>query len=116
MSMKTEKHRKEALEAGLILLGDGDNQGTKIYQWIECGHVGERHTSAVRKKSIVCKECVSELQAKQALRIGLRLMGKSTKEGYKKYRWASCRHICDYKPTAVRMGKVTCQKCVKWSF
>ena len=116
MSLITVKHKKEAGAAGLVLVGDGDKPGIKLYRWIECGHISERHTSAVRKKSVVCKQCIEDIHAMQALKIGLRLMGKSSMQGHKKYRWISCRHICEYRPTAVRTGRVTCQKCAaQWS-
>ena len=116
MSLIAKKHKKEALAAGLRIVGDGETNGYKIYQWIDCGHLAERHTSAVRKKSIVCKQCVDGIHAMQALTIGLRLMGKGSMQGHKKYRWISCRHICEYRPTAVRTGRVTCQKCAaQWS-
>lgn len=116
MSLIAEKHKAEAAEFGLRIVGESKNKGYKLYQFIECGHVAEKSTSCVRKNSVACKQCSEDRHAKDALGKGLRLVGRSKKDGYWKYRWMSCRHICEYTPQNVRLNKVTCGKCAtQWS-
>lgn len=111
MDRKSEKHAQEAKAAGLVLIGPGSSAARRLYLWPECGHTDERDTGAVRKKKTICKKCIEVRHAKEALAVGLHLIGPGKGCGYKKYRWVSCRHVSQYRTSAVRIGSVMCQKC-----
>ena len=116
MGTKAEQYKAEAKAAGLKVVGDGSTSGYLLYQFIECGHIAEKHTSSVRKKSVACKECAKERHAANAFGLGLVLIGRSKKPGYWKYRWMSCRHICEYRPQNLS-HKTKCEKCAnRWSW
>ena len=53
-----DKHRREAQEAGLILLGEGSDSSRRTYKRIECGHTLELLVNGqVRRKHFVCHDC-----------------------------------------------------------
>lgn len=108
---KTEKLAAEAKAAGLDLIGPGTRPAYRLYRWIECGHVAERSTGDVRKKSIACQKCVDERHARDALAVGLKMLPGRQPNGYREYRWLSCGHTGRYQTSAVRIGSIMCRKC-----
>lgn len=52
-----KKLEMEALDGGLVIIGDGRNRSYRMYEFIECGHQKEIQVSDVRRKSFSCNSC-----------------------------------------------------------
>lgn len=52
-----DTHKKEAINAGVELLGEGSTSKTKLYKFTDCGHVREIRPTVVRIKGFICERC-----------------------------------------------------------
>jgi hypothetical protein len=110
-----EKHKGEAREAGLILLGASmHGRGYRQFRFITCGHVVDLQTSNVRRGNLRCGECLEIRLRHESSASGLTLLEKSPKGStYRSYLVNACGHKADFQHGHVRTGNIRCQACIE---
>lgn len=112
---KTEtQFDSEALASGLRLIGDGRhqrNKGSRLYEFIECGHHQEIRLSDVRNRNFRCKQCFDHQLKKSAENVGLQLLEKGRNANYRLCKFIACSHQQEIQLHRIRDGRFRCQKC-----
>lgn len=107
-----ERLKNEALKAGLNIVGNGNKTSTRVYECRKCNYRFENLIRNIRiKQNQECTNCEENRFKKEALAIGLELVGKGSEIRYRSYRFIECRHIEEFQMTHVRLGNVKCSKC-----
>lgn len=112
----TEKHKKEAEEIGLELVGKAENVSYRRYRFKACGHEQEIAITSVRNKEVKCSVCYEKSLREEAIKVGLELIGDSEKDGYRRYKILSCGHEKDIRIVRVRDGIFYCDECCERSW
>lgn len=106
------KYKTEATQKGLIFLGYSKTKTKhyRRYKFIECGHTTDIQMSVVRHANPYCHVCKEEEFKVDALKAGLKLIGKSTRHK-RKYKFISCGHVQSIGVKEVREKSFKCQIC-----
>ncbi len=105
------KHKREARQAGLKLIGPGKNSSYRTYQWIECKHQAQYQLTHVRRKNIRCMSCFNKKLKSEARAAGFRLMGSGRNPQCRLYRCKECKTESEYFTSSMRDRSVRCQTC-----
>ena len=107
------KHKKEAEDMGLELIGKGRTSYFRTYRFNECGHEQEIGTPEVRKGKFECGTCLKEKHEAEAEAAGLVLVRKldGPTKNRRIYRFKDCGHEKAIRISDVRRGRFTCRAC-----
>lgn len=106
-----EVFKNEANEKGLTLIGIGKKSKHYEYQFQSCKHKKEYTTTDIRIIKPVCNICQVAQFKKEASKQGIKLIGNSNKPSHYLYKFNSCGHKFEQKPSKVRFNKPTCEQC-----
>lgn len=111
-----KKYQSEAAEKGLIYIGKSKNKSKSYrrYKFINCGHEADIQTPVVRYANPYCHICKEEEFKSDALKVGLELIGKSSRH-QRKYKFISCGHIQSIGIKEVRTNSFICNQCEETS-
>ena len=104
---------KEAAERNLVLIGDGDDNKSRLYRFNTCNHQQSIRTGAVRKGlGYECTVCRENKLSEEAARVGLTLIGRHDSDPrYRVYRFTKCTHGQIISTGNVRNNNFQCQIC-----
>jgi hypothetical protein len=106
-----QKLEEEALNSGLVSLGEGKSAAYRKYKFIECQHIKEFKVGHVRDGNIKCSECIEAKLEKEAKSAGLIIIGIGRKLGYRNYKFIQCGHQQEIRTGHVREKGFRCNQC-----
>jgi hypothetical protein len=107
------KWSEEADSAGLTWIKKSRNN-YNICKFNSCGHIKELHTSSIRTKNILCKECVEIKRHAYASSVGLTFV-KRVKDFYGLYKFNLCGHEQEIDFTSVSRNTFKCKACFAYN-
>jgi len=111
-----EKHKTEAAQADLTLLGKSQRgKDYRLYIFNPCGHEADLQIVHVRQNQVTCKTCLMQKRNKEAQAVGLTLIGSGHNKDYKLYRFDACSHETELQITHVRNNSFVCNVCEETS-
>jgi len=108
---RREKLVREAVNAGLEMLGPGTSASNRLYQFKDCGHGQVIGTGRVRDGGFRCNSCLDAKLVSEAQEAGLELVGGGISRAYRQYRFIACGHEQQIQTSAVRRQNVRCHTC-----
>ena len=103
----------EASLKGLKYIGEGKDNYYKVYQFIACKHIQEMQSTNVRNSEVNCETCKIEVYEKAAKKKNLTFLGAGRSNDYKHYKFDSCGHKRDIRPTSVNNCTPICFECLE---
>lgn len=106
------KHKKEAFNVGLELIGEGHKPSYRLYKFKKCGHTQEISISAVRDNRFKCDSCHNSQIKEEAKLLDLTFVSKGKRSGYNIYRFNKCGHMKELSTVAIRNKQIECKECI----
>lgn len=111
----SEKLIAEAEAVGLEFIGPAieNDANYRTYKIISCGHTKEIKTGHVRNNVYECTVCMDLKLDAEAEAVGLEVVAKCKKKGYRTYKIKQCQHIQDISTSNVRKNNFRCAICTE---
>jgi len=107
------QHEQEAKDVGLKLVGEGNNNNSRLYKFKDCGHKQSIQIVKVRRNILHCDTCEQIRLRKEAKKVGLTLIERDTqKNGFYVYECNTCKHRRAWQTGNIRAEQgFRCPKC-----
>ena len=105
------KISEDAKVFDLLLISKRPRKQKYLFKFNKCNHFTTLPLKHMRTGDFHCRKCQEKKLRLEASRIGLDLIGKNSKHGYRLYRFKKCNHEKSISSSQIRQGTARCQIC-----